>query len=125
MEKTMQYDSSLNQVSRNRRIIGFLCSFLKVETWNRINEKVFQMCKNKNSKYVSIPAGKWHFFGEMYERKKFCKLEEMEFAGIRMPVCSNMDEYMTILYGEKYMDIPSPNKREKHLCWSFKLPEDN
>ena len=36
-----------------------------------------------------------------------------------------MDEYMTILYGEKYMDIPSPNKREKHLCWSFKLPEDN
>lgn len=121
MKKTMDYDDNLQKVSRNRLIIGFLSSFLSVKQWNKINEKAFQMCKSNNSKYVSIPAGKWHFFGEMYKRKDFCELKTMNFAGISMPVCVDMDGYMKILYGDNYMELPPLEKREKHMCWAFNL----
>lgn len=124
MQKTLDYNEELQKVSRNRLIIGFLCSFMSVERWNRVNEKFFSMCKNNRSKFVSIPAGKWHYFGEMYTREKFCTLSTMIFEGINMPVCIGMDEYMCTLYGDDYMVIPEKSKREKHLCWEFNLGDE-
>lgn len=121
MKKTLEYDDDLKKVSRNRLIIGFLCSFLSVERWNKINNAIFSMCKNNKSNYVSIPAGKWHFFGEMYKREMFCKMSTMQFEGREYPVCVGMDEYMRILYGDDYMDMPPEEKRDKHLCWKFDL----
>ena len=124
MQKALGYNEELQKVSRNRLIIGFLCSFMSVERWNRINEKVFSMCKNNHSKYVSIPGGRWHYFGEMYTRESFCTLSTMTFEGIDMPVCIGMDGYMRTLYGDDYMKIPEKNKREKHLCWKFDLGDE-
>lgn len=121
MKTTMKYNDSVRSVSRNRLIIGFLCSFLSVGTWNKITNYFFSMCKNNKSKLVSIPAGKWHFFGEMYQRDSFCKMMYMNFEKRQYPVCSNIDSYMTILYGGDYMQIPPQDKREKHMCWKFDL----
>ena len=121
MQKVLDYNTELQEVSKIRLIIGFLTSFMSVASWNRINEKFSSMCKNTHSKFVNIPAGKWHFFGEMYLRDSFCILSKMKFEGIDMPVCTGMDEYMRILYGDDYMKIPESSKREKHLCWKFDL----
>lgn len=125
MCKTLEYDKTLQKVSRNRLIIGFMSSFLSVQRWNKINNAVFSMCKDNKSEFVSIPAGKWHFFGEMYKREMFCKMKYMNFEGREFPVCVGMDEYMRILYGDYYMEIPPEEKREKHMCWLFDLGDDN
>lgn len=124
MRKALGYNAELQKVSNVRMIIGFLTSFMSVSSWNRINEKASSMCKNPRSKFVSIPAGRWHFFGEMYPRERFCSLSSMKFEGIDMPVCVGMDEYMRILFGDDYMEIPEESKREKHLCWKFDLGVD-
>lgn len=125
MSQMLEYDQTLQSVSRNRLIIGFLSSFMSVTRWNKINNAVFSMCKNNKSKLVSIPAGKWHFFGEMYKREMFCEMATMSFEGREFPVCKGMDEYMRILYGDNYMVIPPVEKREKHMCWVFDLGGEN
>lgn len=124
LKKAFGYDGKQQKELRNRFIIGFLCSFMSVDSWDRLVNKIYSMCKNDNSKFVSIPAGRWHFFGEIYERKSFCATTSLPFEGKERSVCSNMDEYMTKLYGANYMQLPPVEARETHVCWAFNLGEE-
>lgn len=124
LRKVLGNNAKTQKMSNTRLIIGFLTSFMSVGTWDRINEKICKMCKNSKSKFVSIPAGRWHFFGEMYPRDRFCSLTKMKFEGVDLPMSTWADEYLRIMYGD-YMKIPEESKREKHLCWKFDLGVDN
>ncbi len=103
--------------------IGFLVAWGSVDFWTQVTRKAYSMCPDDNSKYVSIPAGRGHFFREIYERKSFCGREKLSFEGQSFFCTSDPDGYMKVLYGEHYMELPPPEKREKHVFFSFSLPE--
>lgn len=119
MMKTTKSNHDLASVSKSRVLIGFLCSFMPVEKWTVLANSIFSMCKNTKSKLVSIPTGRWHFFGELYSRNPYCKLKKAEFEGRNYPVCQNVEDYLIQLYGNNYMQEPPVEKREKHVCWEF------
>lgn len=102
--------------------IGFLLSWISIDkmthVWNNINS----MCKNNDSRYVSVPVGRKHFFGELYEREKFCKtvLHEFEGKNRKFPVCIDYDAYLKHMYGD-YMKIPKEEDRETHIFLDLKL----
>lgn len=50
--------------------------------WNRWNSKY----RNSSSKYISIPTGRKHYFGELYSRDAFFPTEPGEFEGLLLPV---------------------------------------
>lgn len=119
IKKKTGKSETVGTAMRIRLIIGFLCSFMSVEKWTLTTSKIFSMCKNQNTKLVTIPPGRWHYFGSFHERKSFCVTRRVPFDGRMLPICEGIDDYMKILYGESYMQVPPENKRETHGCWAF------
>lgn len=123
MMKIVENDNELTNISYSRLVIGFLCSFMSVEKWTVFTNSIFAMCKDNNSDYVSIPTGRWHFFGELYNRETFCSLSSLPFEGRNYSICTGIKDYMVQLYGNDYMQVPPIEKREKHVYWEFNLGE--
>lgn len=100
--------------------IGFLLSWLSTDTlthfWNNVNK----MCKNSDSKYITVPVGRNHFFGEIYERAKFCQTQKHKFEDCELPICVDFDGYLRHMYGD-YMEIPDKENQEKHIFIDFEL----
>lgn len=59
--------------------IGRLFSLISLRRWTIIYDCWNKMCKNENTKYVTVPTGRKHFFGELYKRKDFYVQEKHEF----------------------------------------------
>lgn len=121
----------LNMVKDNKKIkrafkakvcIGFFLSWISIDMMTNIWNKVNSMCKNNKSKYVTVPVGRNHFFGETYEREKFCKtiLHKFEDENRQLPICIDYDAYLRHMYGD-YMKIPPKEDRETHIFIELKL----
>lgn len=115
---------SARRVFKIKKNVGFLVSFLSTKMWFKLTNKIYSICKNDRSKFVSIPAGRKHFYGELYERSGFCDTRKMKFEVLQCPVSLDIDNYMRALYGPDYMKIPPPEKREKHIILGLQFPED-
>lgn len=113
-------DKEAKKIFYKKIVIGTLFSFLTPRRWNIIYDKCNSICKNSNSKFVSVPNGRKHFFKEMYLRKDFCEYERCDFEGNNWKIPKEYDKYLTHMYGD-YMKIPDERNREKHVVLEFKL----
>ena len=73
-----------------------------------------------NLRYVVIPSGRKHFFGEIYPRDYFRHTVKREFENGSYPCPQDIDAYLTRLYGD-YRAVPAPEAQEKHVFFSFEL----
>lgn len=103
-----------------KRCIGRLFAFNPKGLYRSVQRKMAQ-CRDDASEYITIPSGRNHFFGELYPRNTFMKLQRMEFEGHMLYVTSDYKNYLTRLYGN-YMEIPPEDKREHHVLYDLKLP---
>ena len=122
--KLVGYSAEKQRIFKTKIMIGRLLSIFSVNTWTRMTNGVCSLCKNNNSRYVAIPSGRKHYFGEMYVRNQFCVKRPILFEGRQWYVPGNVEEYFELLYGKGYMEVPPPEKREKHICWAFELNND-
>ena len=104
--------------------VGLLVSWGSVDFWTHSTRKAYSLCHNDRSKRVAIPAGRRHFFRETYRRSSFCGGEKILFEGRPFFCTSDPGQYMTALFGPGYMEIPSPEKREQHVFFSFSPNSD-
>ena len=111
------------KVFRTKILIGRISAILSINAWTRLTNKICSACKNDNSKYVSVPGGRKHYFGEIYNRDFFQNNRRVCFEGREWFIPSRAEDYFTVLYGENFREIPPPEKREKHICWEFDLGE--
>ena len=113
-------DKSTKKIFGVKIFIGFLLSWISVDKmthmWNNINK----MCKNNNSKYITVPVGRNHFFGELYKREDFCNVVTHEFEKRNFYVCKEYDKYLSHMYGN-YMEIPKDADKETHIFLNLKL----
>lgn len=106
-------------VIRLKGAIG--CVFVPFHSWwYRHIQLIFQKCKDENSKYVVIPSGRKHFFGEIYERDWYMETEMISFENRMFPIAKGYDKYLKNLYGD-YMTLPPKNKREHHVIYKIKF----
>ena len=97
-------------------LLGFLLSFLPVSFYTKQWNSVNKMCKDDNSKYVTIPCGRNHFFKELYDRKGLTITEKVLFENELLPIPVDYKSYLTKLYGD-YMFIPK--EKEKHVVLEY------
>ena len=71
-------------------------------------------CKDEDSKYVTVPTGRRHFFGELRERSVMFPPSQFGFEGRTRPCPASADLYLTQLYGD-YKKIPAADDRESHI----------
>jgi lipopolysaccharide cholinephosphotransferase len=119
LEKT---NPEFKKVFEFKIAIGRLLSFASVRRWAIMTHTVYSLCKNDHSKYVSIPTGRKHYFGEMYLREGMVNTVKMPFAGRQWNVAKDYDGYFNVLYGPDYMTPPPPEQREAHVLFELKFP---
>ncbi|RZS92685.1 LicD family protein [Cuneatibacter caecimuris] len=107
-----------------KAFLGKRLSFFSITKWCLLVDRWASKCKNEDSKYVNIPSGRKHFFGEMYTRKSFFPLKETEFEGEKFYIMSDPNEYLTKLYGN-YMEVPKEEERERHSIVKLDLEKYN
>ncbi len=102
-----------------RLLIGELAAIIPYKTWCSCFDRWGALFKNKRGKWVTIPAGGVHYFGEMVHSDVFSPVQEGIFEGLKAYLPNKYDEYLKNRYGEDYMTIPPEEKREKHQFVEF------
>ena len=100
--------------------IGRFFSFLTLDDWCLIADACYSKCKDEHSRYLAIPAGRFHFFGEMQPREAYLPPVLAKFEGRDWCVPGDWDAYFTALYGD-YMTIPDEADREHHWYRQLEL----
>ena len=104
----------------NRKIrVGRLISWRKTESWVQSATKLYSLCKNNDSKYVFIPQIADNA-GLILERTVFGEGKVVPFGDKRFRIPTQTEKYLTTYYGD-FMQIPPPEKREKHLYLEFSI----
>lgn len=103
--------------------IGKLFSFMSVRQCAELTDRIYGLCKNSNSKYVSIPSGRKHYFREMYKREDIGSTQIKKFEDREWCVPKNYDAYLKVMYGN-YMELPKEEDRESHIVMELKFPEE-
>ncbi len=117
-------DPKMHKIVKIKSFIGGLLGFLSLRRWCLLTDKVTSCCKKENTKYVSFPSGRKHYFGEMCQRSSILPVRESDFAGRRFFLPAKPEEHLTVLYGD-YQKIPLANEREQHTVLELKLGEEN
>lgn len=116
-------NKKLAAVLKTKIFIGRLISFRSLDKWAAKTQRCYSRCKNNKSVYVSVPAGRRHYFGEMYKRADFAEPSKVSFEGHMWNVPRDYDAYLKNMYGD-YMKIPEISQREEHVAFEIKFPED-
>ena len=113
-------NKELQKIFKIKIRIGSIISILSLYRWTNLYNTWNAQCNNINSKWVSVPTGRKHFFGEMYKRGDFCENQKVKFENHYWCIPKEINKYLTHMYGD-YMKIPPIEKREKHILLDFNL----
>ncbi|WP_283170805.1 LicD family protein [Curtanaerobium respiraculi] len=100
--------------------VGSIIGFASIAGLRTIWDAWNSLCKNEDSTYVTIPAGRRYYFGEMERRDVMYPAAIAEFAGLPAKIPADADAYLTRMHGD-YMTPPAPEDRESHVVYAFDL----
>lgn len=104
-----------------RKAIGKTLFWTSLDRVTHFTIKVYSLCKNDKSKYVSFPSGRKHFFGEMHEREVLMPPSEAVFEDAVVSVPNDPHRYLEELFGPDYLLVPEENDRERHVVLEFSM----
>lgn len=103
--------------------LGKLVSFWTTDEWTKAWDDWNSRCRNRNSRFLTIPVGRKHYFGELQPRNVFFPAFEGIFGDLRPAIPGDANAYLTKLFGPDYMTPPSEEDRETHVVYEFDLGE--
>lgn len=118
-------DQQVIKTFKRKARLGKLFFWKTPEAWAATWDRWNSCCNNENSKYISIPVGRRHYFGELYKREEYLPVSYGSFEGRRVPLSAKPDIYMRTLYGDEYMTPPPDGEHEHHIALEFDLGEFN
>lgn len=99
--------------------LGCLCSLIPSWKWFNAVDRAIRY--DGKTKLVGMPTGRKHYFGEIHVRDVLLPVSFGSFCGEEVPLPGRTNVYLEKLYGERYMELPPENKREKHFIVEFDL----
>lgn len=110
------------RVIRFKAALGRVLSVLPIQLWCRLHEKWVRLCHDTQSKDITIPTGRHHYFGEMCSRSSFFPEEDCAFESLQLRIMKDPSEYLKKQYGD-YSAIPQHSQREQHSVVKMDLGE--
>ena len=98
--------------------LGRLFSVIPYGRWFQWTDRAVQY--RKETGLLGLPTGRKHYFGEILQEQTYLPFSKGMFEGYEVPLPADCDAYLKNLYGD-YMQIPPPEKREKHYIQELKL----
>ena len=123
MKEIMEAHKEVRMTFRIKMFLGFLVSFLSLRRMTIITEAVYSLYKNNGSKYVTVPSGRKHYFGELYLREDMVQTRKVEFENHSWNVPLNVEKYLEMMYNN-YLEIPKEEDRESHIILEIKFPNE-
>lgn len=117
-------DAKFLKTVKIKAFLGKCLSFFSLHRWCVMTEKWDARYRNAKTKFVSIPTGRGHYFGEVVAREIMLPPREVPFADRSYFTMADPDKYLTNLYGD-YHQIPPVEKREVHGILELELGETN
>ena len=112
-------DKSLFRLMYVRRFLGKCFSIIGHKTWVSWYDKLVR--DTALNALVGIPTGRKLYNGEVFEASIFFPSRKGWFEGFEVCLPADTDSYLSNLYGS-YMEIPSKEKRERHIVVDFQVP---
>ena len=106
-----------------RLLVGRLFSVFPGSSWNNHIDRIIRHQNTQTTEYGLLTGSK-HYFGEIFPKEAFSNPVYGIFESYQVPLLSNVDEYLKNLYGD-YMQIPPPEKRQKHFVRNLRLPDQH
>ena len=122
-ERLLEYlagDKKAGRLIKVKAFLGKCLSFYSLNEWCRITDRWSAKCRKTDSRFVTFPSGRKHYFGEMCTRASVTPTRETTFEGRALFIMAHPEEYMTHLYNN-YMEIPPEDKRERHTVLELDL----
>ena len=104
--------------------IGRLFSLSSSHSWALRSFAVNGMCRNEDSRYLTIPSGGKYDFGELILRSDYFPVAYLPFGDHSWPVPRNYNKYLTSLYGD-WRELPSEDERETHCLLELDFGDEN
>lgn len=98
--------------------IGRLFSWAPHRRWVFWFDKINK--KSKQSVLMTVPTGRKHYLPETLPASVFTPAVECVFEGVKSYIPNGYHEYLRNLYGD-YMQVPPPEKRERHFIIDIKF----
>ena len=125
-ENILKYTNNNERVRKtiNKRAkFSLLFSFWPLEKWLQKSVNCFSKVK-KTGKYIVVPSGGHHFFGEIFERDQMCNYLIADFETEKWYIPKGYDYYLKIRYGKDYMTIPDDSEKEMPMYAKIDLGDD-
>ncbi|WP_251570768.1 LicD family protein [Parasutterella muris] len=122
--KLLSFSKKAKLIFWTKTLIGMVTACISLKNLCKLTNNIYSFSKGKQSRFVSIPSGRKHYFGELYLRDGFINRKKIKFEGKEFPVSTDLNNYLTKLYGSDYMTPPPPEAREKHIIYKIKFPEE-
>ena len=118
-KQLLQLENRKLNYTKLKMVMGRIAGIIPLEKWIQWCEYWFSLCKDNSTRLVSIPTGRKHFSGEIYERKEMCAYRKAEFETEYFNIPIHAEKYLQEFYGD-YMTIPPKEKQERHLFLELK-----
>lgn len=122
-QRLAQNDAELLKAIRRKAVLGRLLSFASLGRWIALWDDWNSVCKNNESKFITVPVGRKHYFGELHPRSVYFPAQVGSFEGVSVRIPNDEDAYLIKLYGPNYMDEPPVEQRETHAVYELDLGE--
>ena len=119
LEEFVNMDEDLNKMYRTRCRLGKMFSWVGHRRLTYWADKIAQY--KKDSEYVTYPTGRRHYLGEIMPRSVFLPVSKGIFEGVEVNLPAQPEKYLENLYGKTYMQVPPPEKRERHFVVEFEI----
>lgn len=118
-DKFVNADEELKKVYKTRCLLGRMFCWIghrRIAYWaDRIAHY------EKEGELVTYPSGRRHYKGEIMPRSVFLPVSKGMFEGVEVNLPAQPEKYLENLYGKTYMQVPPPEKRERHFVVEFEL----
>lgn len=104
--KSIFYSTVAGKLNYNIRMcIGKCFSFKSHSEWFDVIDR-FVSNSDPNTHSITSAMGSKHYLGEIIDRSTFLPLRSAMFGTLEIKVPGRVEDYLTMLYGNTYMQVP-------------------
>lgn len=98
--------------NKKKKVLLFLSRILVNGLTEKLLQKYVKKYVNKETDYYGHFFGRAKFKNAVYPKKCFSLQRYVDFETVKLPVPNDVEEYLTIRFGNKYMDTPDQKTRD-------------
>ena len=118
-------DKGYLTTSKKKKVFLSIAKLIIIGPIKRNLLKFIRRLNNKDTKYIGHFFGRAPFKRTSFKRSLIGNGKHVKFETSSFPVFSNVEEYLTVRYGSKFMEMPSEAVKSQYPSHAYIVDLDN